>query len=84
MYTDDAIDLVRETLMLALMLGGPIIAAGLVVGIIVAVFQAATTVQDQTFSLVPKLLVMFGVALLTLPWLATRLVDFAQRMFSGG
>ena len=84
MLTDDAIDLIREALMLALTLGGPIIAVGLVVGLIVAVFQAATQIQDQTFALVPKLLAMFAAALLLLPWLATRLVEFAQRMFSGG
>ena len=83
MLTDDAIDLIREAPMLALTLGGSIIAVGLIVGLIVAVFQAATQIQDQTFALVPKLLAMFAAALLLLPWLATRLVEFAQRMFSG-
>jgi len=40
--------------------------------------------QDQTFSIVPKIVAMLGAAILFVPWMATRLIEYAQTMFSGG
>lgn len=74
------LDLVREMLALALLIAGPLLLVGLVVGLIVSVFQALTSVQEQTLSVVPK---MFAVALAGLLLLAPALGllrDFCLRV----
>jgi len=63
------IDLGRKTLMMVLILSGPMLILSLVVGLIVSVFQAATQINEMTLTFIPKLLAM-GVALLVfLPWM---------------
>ena len=74
------VDLARELLFTTLVVAGPVLLVGLVVGIAVSLFQALTSVQEQTMSLVPK---MFAVMLVTLLLLAPALQvlrDFAHRM----
>jgi flagellar biosynthetic protein FliQ len=63
------IDLGRKTLMMVLILSGPMLVLSLVVGLIVSVFQAATQINEMTLTFIPKLVAM-GVALLVfLPWM---------------
>ncbi|MCH2102462.1 MAG: flagellar biosynthetic protein FliQ [Planctomycetes bacterium] len=59
-------DLVRELLLTSLMLAGPVLLVGLVVGVAVSLFQALTSVQEQTLSLVPKMVAVILVTLLLL------------------
>ncbi len=76
------IDLAREMLWLAMLVAGPILLVGLVVGVAVSLFQALTSVQEQTLSLVPK---MFAVALVGLFFLAPALAllrDFCLRVLA--
>jgi len=79
-----ALDIGREAMIIALILAGPILLAGVVVGLVVSLIQTITQLQDQTFSIVPKIVAMLGAAILFMPWLATRLIEYAQRMFAGG
>jgi flagellar biosynthesis protein FliQ len=81
MSIDVATDVVREALMVTLIIGGPVLAVGLVVGLVVSILQAATQVQDQTLSLVPKILAMAAALIVLTPWIATRLIEFTQRMW---
>ena len=83
MHFDPTIQLVRETLTLMLFLAAPILIAALVVGLAVSVLQAATQIQEQTLSFVPKILGMGIVAILTMPWLFQKIMDFSARMFGG-
>ena len=83
MHFDPTIQLVRETLTLMLFLAAPILIAALVVGLAISVLQAATQIQEQTLSFVPKLLGMGVVAILTMPWLFQKIIDFSARMFGG-
>jgi flagellar biosynthetic protein FliQ len=63
------IDLGRKTLMMVLILSGPMLLLSLVVGLIVSVFQAATQINEMTLTFIPKLVAM-GLALLVfLPWM---------------
>ncbi|HVP74311.1 MAG TPA: flagellar biosynthesis protein FliQ [Phycisphaerales bacterium] len=78
----DSIELVRSALFEALILALPILGAGLVVGLIVSIFQAVTQIQEQTLVFVPKILAMVVVTLLLLGWLTMRLVEFAGAMFT--
>ena len=79
-----ALDIGREALLTTLIIAGPILGIGILVGLVIALLQTLTQIQDQTFSIVPKIVAMFGAAILLVPWLANRLVEYAQSMFSGG
>ncbi|MFG0249591.1 MAG: flagellar biosynthesis protein FliQ [Phycisphaeraceae bacterium JB051] len=84
MSVDQAVDIVREALTLMLLLSLPILGAALVIGMGVSVFQAMTQIQEQTLSFVPKIIGMVIVTILVTPWIATMILDFARKMFSGG
>jgi flagellar biosynthetic protein FliQ len=78
---DKIVDLGREAVMLTLVLAMPILGTGLVVALVVGIFQAATGVQEQTLSLVPKIAAVLAAVVVTGPWIMTRLIEFATRMF---
>jgi flagellar biosynthetic protein FliQ len=78
----DSIDLVRQALIEALILALPILGAGLLVGLLISLFQAVTQIQEQTLVFVPKILVMLAVAILLLGWLTMRMLEFASAMFT--
>lgn len=84
MNLDQATDLVRQTLVLTLIIAAPMLIIGMVVGIIVSLFQAVTQIQEQTLTFVPKITAMFAAAIILMPWIAQRLLDYAAAMFSGG
>ncbi|MFT4539832.1 MAG: flagellar biosynthetic protein FliQ [Planctomycetota bacterium] len=75
------VELARELLMTVIMIAGPILAVGLVVGVCVSLFQALTSVQEQTMSLVPKMMAVMGVALVMLVPALQILSDFARSVF---
>lgn len=77
-----AVDLGRGAILLAMKLALPVMLAALVVGLVVAILQAATQVQEQTLSIVPRL-VAAGLALLALlPWMISSLVAYAKALFA--
>jgi flagellar biosynthetic protein FliQ len=79
-----ALDLGREALLTTLVIAGPILGAGILVGLTISLLQTLTQLQDQTFSIVPKIVAMFGAAIVFVPWLANRLIEYAQSMFGNG
>ncbi|WP_432799470.1 flagellar biosynthesis protein FliQ [Poriferisphaera sp. WC338] len=83
MGVEQAIDMVRETFVLMLLLSLPILAAALVVGLTISILQAVTQIQEQTLTFVPKILGMGIVAVLAMPWLVMKIMEFATRMFAG-
>ncbi len=83
MTLDQAIEIIRESLTVMLMLSAPILAAGLIIGLVISIFQAVTQIQDQTLSFVPKIVVMAGVAILVTPWIGALILEYARRMFGG-
>lgn len=78
-----ALDLGREALLTTLKVALPVLGTGVVVGLSIALLQTLTQLQDQTLSLVPKIVAMVTAAVIFLPWLATRLIDYTQSMFAG-
>jgi flagellar biosynthetic protein FliQ len=76
------IDLAREMLYTALLISGPILVVGLIVGLAVSLFQALTSVQEQTLSLVPKMFAVVFVALFLLAPALALLRDFCLRVFA--
>jgi flagellar biosynthetic protein FliQ len=83
MGVDQASDLIRETLLLALIISAPLLIVGLVVGLIVSLLQAVTQIQEQTLVFVPKIAAMIAAAIFVMPWLSMKLMDFAAVMFGG-
>lgn len=84
MGIDQATDLVRETLILALVIAAPMLLIGMVVGIIISLLQAVTQIQEQTLTFVPKITAMILAAVVLMPWISQRLLDYASAMFGSG
>ena len=84
MELPEATDLVRRTLVLALQISAPILLIGMAVGIIISLFQAVTQIQEQTLTFVPKIASMIVAVILLMPWVAQRLLEYAEQIFSGG
>jgi len=80
----EASELVRHTLVIALLVASPMLVIGLVVGLIVSVVQAVTQIQEQTLTFVPKTVAMVIAAILLMPWIGQHLIEYATLMFSGG
>jgi flagellar biosynthesis protein FliQ len=83
MDTQTAIDLGREALWTALIIGSPVLVAGLIVGLLVGLFQAITQIQEQSVAFVPKIVVMVLVLSATLPWLIARMVQYTNELIAG-
>jgi len=82
MSNEAALELVRTALLITLKIAGPILAAGLVVGLIISIVQSVTSIQDQTLSFVPKIAVMLIATILLVPWIAQRLIEYATELLS--
>jgi flagellar biosynthesis protein FliQ len=72
----------QEALFVILKISGPIMAAGLGIGLLVALFQALTTIQEMTLTFVPKIVVIFFALIVFLPFMMTTLIEFAQQLFN--
>ncbi|HUV31664.1 MAG TPA: flagellar biosynthesis protein FliQ [Acidobacteriota bacterium] len=71
----------REALTVVVLVAGPMLAFGLLVGLIVSIFQAVTQINEMTLTFVPKILAVALALLLFLPWMINTLTDFARHMF---
>ena len=77
MNAEFAIELLKNMMFQALLLTAPLLVTGMIVGLAVSLFQAVTTIHEQTLAFVPKVLAVVAVILLLLPWLVRSLVEFA-------
>ena len=84
MDLDQATELIRHTLLLALIVSAPMLLIGLVVGIVVSLLQAVTQIQEQTLTFVPKIAAMVAAAILLMPWVGQRLLEYSRVMFLMG
>lgn len=71
----------REALMVTLMVAGPLLMAGLVVGLVISIFQAVTQIQEMTLTFIPKILAIALTLLIFLPWMINMLTDFTRHMY---
>jgi flagellar biosynthetic protein FliQ len=76
-----ALDWLRQLMWVAIQTGGPVIAAGLIVGIVVAVFQAATQINDSALAFVPKALATGAALIVSGPWILAQLIEFTTNIF---
>lgn len=75
-------DLLREAVTVAIKLGSPMLLLSMLVGVLVAIFQAVTQIHEQTISFVLKLIVVVAVLLLGGSWMLTTLQDYAHEIFT--
>jgi flagellar biosynthesis protein FliQ len=81
MLADLAVDVMTEAVQVTLMIVALLVVPGLLMGLVVSLFQAATQINEQTLSFLPRLVVTLGVIALAARWLASTLMDFCVRMF---
>jgi flagellar biosynthetic protein FliQ len=80
MGPETVLDIGRDALWLVVMLSGPMLGAALAVGLLVGVFQAATSIQEMTLSFIPKLAVLVLVLFIAGPWMLQSLLTFSERL----
>jgi flagellar biosynthesis protein FliQ len=80
MTPEVAVDLFREALWLIVLIVGLAVIPSLVVGLIVAMFQAATQINEQTLSFLPRLIVMLVTLIWAGPWLVYELMEYTQTL----
>lgn len=76
MDADLAVEIGRQALWVTIMLAAPILLSGLIVGLIIGMIQAATQINEQTLSFVPKLGIMALTLFIASPWMLTVIQDF--------
>lgn len=74
-------DVLRGALIVALKLAGPMLVLSMVVGVLVAIFQAVTQIHEQTISFILKLVVIIAVMLLGGGWMLETLQDYSKELF---
>ena len=82
MDTTMAMDLMRDAMGVAIKLASPMLLLSMLVGVVVAIFQAVTQIHEQTISFVLKLIVVIGVLLLGGGWMLDTLKDYTLEIFS--
>jgi flagellar biosynthesis protein FliQ len=80
---DYILRIAREGLLLVLVASAPPIAASLITGLVVSVFQATTQIQEQTLTFVPKLVAVFASLVIAGPWIGAQLLSFTTMLFEG-
>lgn len=81
MTPEMVIDLGKDAILVVIMLISPLLLPGLAVGLVIAMLQAATQIQEMTLSFIPKLLVVFLALILSGHWLMDVLVEFTTRLY---
>ena len=77
----DVLEISRLPFIVILKAGGPIMAAGLVVGLIIAVFQTLTSIQEMTLTFVPKIIIIFAAVIVFMPFMMTSVIDFTNTLY---
>jgi flagellar biosynthesis protein FliQ len=82
LQTTDAIEIAREALWLTLLIGAPMLLTALILGLVVSLFQALTQIQEMTLSFIPKIMGVFGVMILSMPFMIDTLKQFTLELFN--
>jgi flagellar biosynthesis protein FliQ len=70
----------REAIMMTLMVSAPMLAFGLVVGLLISILQAVTQIHEMTLTFIPKIVAVAAALLIFLPWMINMIVDFTTRL----
>ena len=82
MTPESVMSLGGEAMQITLMVAAPSLLTVLIIGLVVSIFQAATQINEQTLSFIPKLVGVFVALIFTGPWMLTTMVDYMHRVFT--
>jgi len=83
MTLDDIFFLSRDAMVVTLLASAPMLLSGLLVGLIISVFQSVTQIQEITLTFVPKIVAVMVAFVVFLPWMVSVLLDFVEPLFGG-
>ena len=81
MTQEQVLSIFKEALWIVLELSGPMLLISIIIGLVIAILQAATQVHEQTLTFVPKLIAIAVILLLSAPWMMNVLGDFTKDLF---
>lgn len=81
MPTSTALNLVAQAIVLVAKLAGPVLVATLVIGLVISLVQAVTTIQEFTLTFLPKLVVVAAILAFSGHWMITQLVDYTDQLY---
>ncbi len=81
MTADAVIDMSQQTLYLIALIASPMLLSALAIGLLIGMFQAATSINEQTLSFIPKLAVLLLSILVAGPWMLNLLIGFTRRLY---
>jgi len=81
MTAETVIEIGQYAMRTVVFVAGPMLIAGMLVGLTISIFQAATQINEMTMTFVPKILTVFVVLILSLPWSISQLTTFTEDMF---
>jgi flagellar biosynthetic protein FliQ len=82
MTPETVMEIGRQAMEMTLLVSAPMLLVALVVGLIISIFQAATSLNETTLSFVPKLVAMLVTLIVAGPWMLQLMTDYMQRLFS--
>lgn len=82
MTSQSVLTIGQQALQITLLVSAPLLLTALAVGLLVSIFQAATQINEQTLSFIPKLLSMFAVLIIAGPWMLMMLTDYIERLYT--
>lgn len=82
MTPEVVVNLGQQALQMTILVAAPLLLAALVTGLLVSIFQAATSINEMTLTFIPKLIVMFIVMIISGPWMIETMTDYMTRLFS--
>ena len=83
MSQDVVINLVMQTITVAMKVALPLLLAGLVVGLLVSIFQAVTQIQEMTLTFIPKILAAIVVMIVAGPWMLNQIISYTETLWQG-
>ncbi|NMM28524.1 MAG: flagellar biosynthesis protein FliQ [Glaciimonas sp.] len=83
MTPESVMSIGRHAIEITLMVAAPMLLTALVIGLIVSIFQAATQINEQTLSFIPKLVGIFVALIIAGPWMLSVMLDYMRSVFTG-
>jgi len=83
MTPESVMTLGRHAMEITLMIAAPMLLVALIIGLVVSIFQAATQINEQTLSFIPKLVGIFVALVVAGPWMLAVILDYMREVFSG-
>ncbi len=81
MTPETVLEIGQSALKTTLMIAAPMLGAGMIVGLVISIFQAATHINEMTMTFVPKIVAVFVAMIVAMPWIMSRMTSFTVQIF---